>query len=101
MLLALCSMTGAAETPGTSGIEGTILVSPSRPGPITRDDPGVAPARNVPFQVKTGDAVVKSFTTDGEGRFQWPCRLVITSSSEKAQDALVAGALRLMSSPVR
>src|SRR5687767_1256289 len=70
-LLALCSMTAAAETsPGTSGIEGTILVSPSHPGPSRIDEPSVAPARNVKFLVKTGDATVKTFTTDGEGRFQ-------------------------------
>jgi len=69
-LLALFSMTAAAETPGTSGIEGTVLVSPSRPGPITKDGPSVAPARNVQFQVKAGEIIVKSFKTDGEGRFQ-------------------------------
>jgi hypothetical protein len=71
-LIALFSLTAVAETPtpGTSGIEGTILVSPSRPGPITRDGPSVAPASNVAFVVKAGDATIKSFTTDGEGRFQ-------------------------------
>jgi hypothetical protein len=71
-LIALFSMTAAAETPPpkTSGIEGTVLVSPSRPGPITKDGPSVAPARNVQFVVKAGDATVKTFTTDGEGRFQ-------------------------------
>lgn len=71
-LMALFSMTAVAETPppGTSGIEGMVLVSPSRPGPITKDGPSVAPARNVQFAVKAGDATVKTFTTDGEGRFQ-------------------------------
>jgi hypothetical protein len=71
-LIALFSMTAVAETPapGTSGIEGTILVSPSRPGPITKDGPSVAPVRNAQFVVKAGDATVKTFTTDGEGRFQ-------------------------------
>ena len=71
-LIALFSMTAVAETlpAGTSGIEGTVLVSPSRPGPITKDGPSVAPVRNVPFLVKAGDATVKTFTTDGEGRFQ-------------------------------
>jgi hypothetical protein len=70
--IALFSVTAAAQTPtpGTSGIEGTILVSPSRPGPITKDGPSVAPASNVVFVVKAGDATVKTFTTDGEGRFQ-------------------------------
>ena len=72
-LLALFSMTAVAETPPptTSGIEGTIVVSPIRPGPIRKDDgPSVAPVRNVPFVVKAGDATVAKFTTDGEGRFQ-------------------------------
>lgn len=71
-LIALFSMTAVAETPpsGTNGIEGTVLVSPSRPGPITKDGPSVAPARNMQFLVKAGDATLKTFTTDGEGRFQ-------------------------------
>ena len=66
-------MTAVAETPspGTSGIEGTIVVSPSRPGPIRKDEgPSVAPVGNTQFVVKAGDATVKTFTTDGEGRFQ-------------------------------
>jgi len=72
-LIALLSVTAVAETPapGTSGIEGTILVSPSRPGPIRKDEgPSVAPVRNAQFVVKAGDATVKTLTTDGEGRFQ-------------------------------
>ena len=71
-LIALFSMTVLAETPppGTSGIEGTVLVSPSRPGPITKDGPSVAPAGNVQFLVKAGDATVATFTTNEEGRFQ-------------------------------
>ena len=72
-LIALFSMTAVAETPppGTSGIEGTIVVSPSRPGPIRKDDePSVAPVRNAQFAIKAGDATVKTFTTDNEGRFQ-------------------------------
>jgi hypothetical protein len=71
-LIALFSMTAVAEAlpPGASGIDGTVLVSPSRPGPITKDGPSVAPAGNVQFLVKAGDATVKTFTTDGEGRFQ-------------------------------
>jgi hypothetical protein len=72
-LIVLLSMTAVAETPppGTSGIEGTIVVSPTRPGPIRKDEgPSVAPVRNAKFVVKAGDATVKTFTTDGEGRFQ-------------------------------
>src|ERR1700720_4105099 len=72
-LIALVWMTAVAETPfpNTSGIEGTIVVSPSRPGPIRKDEgPSVAPAGNAQFVVKAGDATVQAFTTDGEGRFQ-------------------------------
>jgi hypothetical protein len=72
-LIALVCMTAVAETPapGTSGIEGTIVVSPSRPGPIRKGEgPSVAPVGNTQFVVKAGDATVKTFTTDGEGRFQ-------------------------------
>ena len=72
-LIALACMTAVAETPapGTSGIEGTIVVSPSRPGPIRKDEgPSVAPVGNTQFVIKAGDATVNTFTTDGEGRFQ-------------------------------
>jgi hypothetical protein len=72
-LIALFSMTAVAETPppGTSGIEGAIVVSPTRPGPIRKDEaPSVAPVRNAQFAIKAGEATVKTFTTDGEGHFQ-------------------------------
>lgn len=71
-LIALLDMTSIAETPppGASGIEGAIFVSPNRPGPISKDGPSRGPAGNVQFLVKAGDATVKTFTTDGEGRFQ-------------------------------
>jgi hypothetical protein len=72
-LIALLSMTAMAETPAssTSGIEGTIGVSPSRPGPIRKEEgPSVAPVRYAQFAIKAGDATVKTFATDSEGRFQ-------------------------------
>jgi len=72
-IIALACVTAVAETPApnTSGIEGTIVVSPSRPGPIRKgEEPSVALVRNAQFVVKAGDATVKTFSTDGEGRFQ-------------------------------
>src|SRR4051794_27083257 len=72
-LIALLSTTTMAETqpPLTSGIEGTIVASPTRPGPIRKEEgPSVAPVRNAQFAIKAGDATVKTFTTDSEGRFQ-------------------------------
>ena len=90
-LVALFSMTARAETPPPppSGIEGTIVVSPSRPGPIRKDDEtSVAPVRDAQFAVKAGDATVKTFTTDGEGRFQValpPGHYVIVKEGAKAR----------------
>src|SRR5947209_8037326 len=72
-LIAFFPKIAAAETvaPGASGIDGVIAVSPTRPGPIRKDEgPTVALVQNTQFVVKSGDAVVKTFTTDGEGRFQ-------------------------------
>jgi hypothetical protein len=73
-LVAVFSTTAVAETQPpsvTSGIEGTIVVSPTRPGPIRKEEePSVAPVRNAQFAIKAGDATVKTFTTDSEGRFQ-------------------------------
>jgi hypothetical protein len=62
--------TTGTPTPVPSGIEGVISVSPSRPGPIKKDGPNIAPARNIEFVVKKGNATVASFTTDGEGGFR-------------------------------
>lgn len=45
------------------------MVSPNLPGPIHKDRPNSAPAGNLRFVVKKGDATVASFTTDAEGRF--------------------------------
>ena len=67
------SMAAVAETPSPmpSGIEGTIAVSPIHPGPIRKgEERRVAPVGNVLFAVNAGDATIKTFTTDSEGRFQ-------------------------------
>lgn len=73
-VLVLCffPLMGIAETPTPtpSGIEGVISVSPSRPGPLRKDSPSVAPAPNLEFVVKKGDARVASFTTSAEGYFR-------------------------------
>jgi hypothetical protein len=71
-LIALFSMTAVATPPpSTSGIEGTIVLSPTHPGPIRKgEEPSVAPVPNAQFAIESGDATVKTFTTDSEGRFQ-------------------------------
>lgn len=56
--------------PFPSGIEGVILISPSRPGPARIDQPNAAPAPNVTLVVMKEDARITSLTTDSEGRFR-------------------------------
>src|ERR1043166_200872 len=74
VLLALSSIMAIADSPTPSpmpsGIEGMILVSPNRPGPIRRDVPSQSPAGNVTFVVMQADVKVASLTTDAEGRFR-------------------------------
>jgi hypothetical protein len=63
---------GQTEPDRGSGIEGVITVSPTRPGPIRAgsDVPNAAPLPNAVFTVGNEKGVVRSFTTDSEGRFQ-------------------------------
>jgi hypothetical protein len=72
LLVALVASVASAQTPtpGPSGIEGVIMVSPSRPGPIHKDVPSSAPAGNLQFVVTKAETRVASFTTDAEGRFR-------------------------------
>ena len=56
-------------SPLSSGIEGVILISPSHPGPIRKDQPNAAPAPNITFVVMRADERITSVTTDSEGRF--------------------------------
>jgi hypothetical protein len=68
--LAIPSMSAQTPAPVSSGIEGVIVVSPSRPGPTRKDGPSSAPAGNLEFAVKRADVKVAAFTTDAEGRFR-------------------------------
>jgi hypothetical protein len=57
------------QTPsGTeTGIEGVIMISPARPGPIRADSPGSIPLANATFVVENEKSEVASFTTDDHG----------------------------------
>lgn len=75
LLLLLVSVPAsfAASDPGPiTGIEGTVTVSPIRPGPIRKGSelPNVAPLPNASFSVANEKGTVASFKTDGEGRFR-------------------------------
>ena len=55
-----------------TGIEGVVMVSPIRPGPIRKGSevPNVAPLPGALFSVANEKGTVTSFTTDAEGRFR-------------------------------
>ena len=63
---------GESETGQGTGIEGIVMVSPIRPGPIRKESeaPTKAPLPNAVFSVANEKGTVTSFTTDGEGRFR-------------------------------
>jgi Prealbumin-like fold domain len=72
VLLVACVALGQSNRDMTTGIEGVITVSPTRPGPIRAgsDIPNAAPLPNAVFSVGNEKGVVTSFTTDSEGRFR-------------------------------
>jgi Carboxypeptidase regulatory-like domain len=55
-----------------TGIQGTVMVSPARPGPIRAgsDTSNAAPLPNATFRVTSNDGAVITFTTDTEGHFR-------------------------------
>ena len=62
-----------AETPApTTGIEGSISISPIRPGPSRLGETDSAPLANVAFEVVSDAGVVATFTTDAKGHFRVP-----------------------------
>lgn len=52
-----------------AGIDGTISVSPSRPGPLHNGEEAKAPVANMEFIVFQNDKKLASFTTDAQGHF--------------------------------
>ena len=63
---------GQMEPDRGTGIEGVITVSPTRPGPIRAgsDIPNAAPLPNAVFTIGNEKGIVRSSTTDSEGRFR-------------------------------
>jgi hypothetical protein len=55
-----------------TGIQGTVTVSPIRPGPIRKGSEfaNAAPLSNAKFSVTSREGVVATFTTDTEGHFR-------------------------------
>ena len=67
---AACACTGQTSSGGESGIEGTIAVSPARPGPVREGEAASIPLANATFVVENNQGEVASFTTDDKGHFR-------------------------------
>src|SRR5215211_5485601 len=71
-LVCACIAGGQPSKAAVTGIKGVILVSPIRPGPVTKGSefPNTAPIPNAKFSVSSDERTVTTFTTDADGRFQ-------------------------------
>ena len=76
VLLVACVALGQSNRDMTTGIEGVITVSPTRPGPIRAgsDTPNAAPLPNATFRVTSNEGSVTTFTTDPQGHFRVPLK---------------------------
>jgi hypothetical protein len=72
MLLMMSAVFSIGQTPSgaETGIEGVIVISPTKPGPIRADSPGSIPLANAAFVVQNEKSEVASFATDDQGRFR-------------------------------
>jgi hypothetical protein len=68
----VCIARGQSNADSATGIKGVIMVSPIRPGPITKGSefPTAVPLPNAMFRITSDENVVTKFTTDMDGRFQ-------------------------------
>ena len=64
--------TSPALTPSVSdtGIEGVIMIGPTRPGPVRPGIASTSPLANIAFVVSNETGAVSEFTTDDQGRFK-------------------------------
>jgi hypothetical protein len=71
-----CVAHGQPNKMADTGIQGTIMVSPPRPGPIKKgsESANAAPLPNATFRVTSNEGVVTTFTTDTEGHFRVPLK---------------------------
>ena len=71
-VVCVCVAPGQPNKVEDTGIQGTVMVSPIRPGPIRKGSefPTAAPLPNAMFRVMSDEKVVTKFTTDTEGRFR-------------------------------
>jgi len=69
-----CISCGHSSDATGTGIQGTITVSPSHPGPARADEANGAPLKQLSFAIQNEAGVIKEFATDSDGRFQVPLK---------------------------
>ena len=72
MFSCLMSLAEESASAGETGVEGIILISPTRGGPVRPGMETSAPLREIEFVVRKGDETVATFKTDAEGKFRVP-----------------------------
>jgi hypothetical protein len=70
LLAVTCISCGQSSNAAGTGIEGTITISPSHPGPTRVDEPNAAPLKNISFAVENETGAIADFTTDDVGKFR-------------------------------
>ena len=68
VMVITCSSCGKSSN--TAGLEGTITISPIRPGPTWEDQSDAAPLTNATFAVANQNGAIAHFTTDDSGKFR-------------------------------
>jgi hypothetical protein len=71
-MVCICAANSQTKTPDLTGVKGSVMVSPIRPGPIKKgsDFPNAAPLPNATFSISNDTGTVTTFTTDATGRFE-------------------------------
>jgi hypothetical protein len=75
-LLGVIPWLGFAQTQPTqaaddsTGVEGTILITPVQGGPTRQGAPDARPLAKITFEIKQAGRVIKSFQTDEQGQFR-------------------------------
>jgi len=72
LVAGVCGAHGQPNKVAETGIQGRVMVSPIRPGPIRAgsENPNAAPLPNATFRVTSHEGAAKTFTTDAQGQFR-------------------------------
>jgi Prealbumin-like fold domain len=72
LVAGVCGAHGQSNKVAETGIQGRVMVSPIRPGPVKKESEfqNAAPLSNAAFRVTSNQLEVTRFTTDAQGQFR-------------------------------